>query len=148
MTCSTGTSDAVETDEHIGFALRLAYQRATANLSDAIGESGITPMQFQTLRRLVQRGEMTQNELGRSVGMPPANIHRTVRQLLAADLVAVTSTPQDRRLTVVGLTDHGERGLRQVQPDADAANALTLSVLTRFEQDAVMAGLWKLAAGT
>ena len=35
---------------------------------------------------------MTQNELGRSVGMPPANIHRTVRGLLAREMVAVSSS--------------------------------------------------------
>ena len=134
-------------EEHVGFALRLAYQRASANLTDAIGASGITPLQFQTLRRLHQRGQMTQNELGRTVGMPPANIHRTVRGLLASELVAVRSSPGDRRLTLVELTHHGEQTLHDVLPVADAANARTLSVLSPEEQDAVMDSLWKLASG-
>jgi len=141
------TGDAPQDAEHVGFVLRLAYQRASANLSDAIGDSGITPMQFQTLRRLAQRGEMAQNELGRTVGMPPANIHRTVRQLLAAELVATASSPSDARLTLVELTRRGADALRDVVPAADTANALTLSVLTPRERDAVMAGLWTLARG-
>jgi DNA-binding MarR family transcriptional regulator len=140
------TGEIPDAEEHVGFALRLAYQRATANLTDAIGISGITPTQFQTLRRLGQRGQMTQNELGRSVGMPPANIHRTVRQLLASKLVAVARQPSDRRLTLVQLTDHGERMLRQVLPAADAANLLTLSALSDDEQSALMLSLFKLAS--
>ena len=141
------TGDSPEAVEHIGFVLRLAYQRASANLSDAIGDSGITPTQFQTLRRLAQRGELAQNELGRSVGMPPANIHRTVRQLLAAELVTTASSPSDARLTLVELTRRGEGALRDVVPAAETANALTLSVLTPREREAVMAGLWTLARG-
>lgn len=135
-------------EEHIGFALRLAYQRASANLTEAIGASGITPMQFQTLRRLGERGQMTQNELGRSVGMPPANIHRTVRGLLGSGLVAVRARPGDKRVTLVELTPKGERLLHDVRPAADAANARTLSVLSADEQHAVMNGIWKLASGT
>jgi len=135
-----------ETEEHVGFALRLAYQRASANLTDAIGASGITPLQFQTLRRLYERGQMTQNELGRSVGMPPANIHRTVRRLLARELVAVSPSSDDRRLTLVELTHQGRRTFHEVLPAADGANALTLSVLSPHEQRAVIDSLWKLAS--
>jgi MarR family transcriptional regulator, lower aerobic nicotinate degradation pathway regulator len=142
------SSKTSSTEEHVGFVLRLAYQRASANLTDAIGASGVTPMQFQTLRRLRERGQMTQNELGRSVGMPPANIHRTVRGLLADQLVTVSSSPGDRRLTLVELTRQGELTLRDVLPAADAANALTLSVLSPDEQGAVMNSLWKLASGS
>jgi DNA-binding MarR family transcriptional regulator len=142
------SGETSSTEEHVGFVLRLAYQRASANLTDAIGASGVTPMQFQTLRRLRERGQMTQNELGRSVGMPPANIHRTVRGLLGDQLVTVSSSPGDRRLTLVELTRHGELTLRDVLPAADAANALTLSVLSPDEQGAVMNSLWKLASGS
>ncbi len=137
-----------ETEEHVGFALRLAYQRASANLTDAIGAWGITPMQFQTLRRLSERGAMTQNELGRSVGMPAPNIHRIVRGLLAGELVSRSSSPGDRRLTLVELTRQGERTFHDVLPAADAANTLTLSVLSPPEQSAVIESLWKLASAT
>jgi DNA-binding MarR family transcriptional regulator len=90
---------------------------------------------------------MTQNELGRSVGMPPANIHRTVRGLLAREMVAVSSSPEDRRLTLVELTHEGQRTFHEVLPAADGANALTLSVLSPHEQRAVIDSLWKLASG-
>ena len=143
-----GTNEARDTEEHVGFALRLAYQRASANLTDAIGAFEITPLQFQTLRRLHDQGPMTQNELGRSVGMPPANIHRTVRGLLDRQLVMLTSSSADRRLKLVELTDHGEQTFQTVLPAADAANARTLSVLDPHEQRIMIDSLWKLASAS
>ncbi|MBV9006358.1 MAG: winged helix-turn-helix transcriptional regulator [Solirubrobacterales bacterium] len=131
--------------EHVGFLLRLAYQRASANVSDAISAMDLTPMQFQTLRRLHERGQMTQNELGRSVGMPPANIHATVQRLLARGLVRREPSAIDRRVTLVTLSTTGHRTFVSVLPAADAANARTLSVLSPDEQDTIMDLLWRIA---
>ena len=139
-------SEAAPADrEHVGFLLRLAYQRASANVTDAISKQALTPMQFQTLRRLHDRGPMTQNELGRSVGMPPANIHATVQRLLARDLVIRQPSRTDRRVTLVKLSTAGRRTLIEVLPAADAANARTLSVLSPDEQDAITDLLLKIA---
>ncbi len=131
--------------EHVGFLLRLAYQRASANVSDAINAMGLTPMQFQTLRRLHERGPMTQNELGRSVGMPPANIHATVQRLLARGLVLRQPSATDRRVTLVNLSTTGHKTLVRLLPAADAANARTLSMLSADEQDTIMGLLWRIA---
>jgi MarR family transcriptional regulator, lower aerobic nicotinate degradation pathway regulator len=133
--------------EHVGFRLRLAYQRASANLTEALAGYGITPMQFQTLLRLHQRGPTSQNELGRSVGMPPANIHSTVRRLADAGLVMTESMDDDRRVSVVRLTEHGQDTIGEVLPIADAANDRTLSVLTDREQEVLSNLLSRLAAG-
>lgn len=141
------SSEQPQVEEHVGFLLRLAYQRASANLTEAIGSSGITPMQFQTLRHLQEHGQMTQNQLGRSVGMPPANIHHTVRRLLAQGLVAVGPSAGDRRVALVQLTQLGEDALTSMIPAADAANALTLSALPPDQRAALIDGLRKLAGG-
>jgi MarR family transcriptional regulator, lower aerobic nicotinate degradation pathway regulator len=133
--------------EHVGFRLRLAYQRASANLTQALAGYGITPMQFQTLLRLHQRGPTSQNELGRSVGMPPANIHSTVRRLAGAGLVMTESMDDDRRVSVVRLTEHGQDTIGEVLPIADAANERTLSVLTDREQEVLSSLLSRLAGG-
>ena len=130
----------------MGFLLRLAYQRASANLTDAIGPNGLTPTQFATLLRLDELGPQSQNELGRSVGMPPANIHDTVRRLLAGGLVTTAPSPTDRRLTLVDLTSAGRAKLREVLPAATAANADTLSALADDEQELLMSLLRPLAS--
>ena len=133
--------------EHVGFALRLAYQRASANLTEAISGWGVTPVQFQALLSLSQLGPITQNELGRSIGMPPANIHRIVRTLRSADLVKVDSASGDKRVTVLELTAHGRQTLEALLPAADTANALTLSALGAEDQIILLDLLKKLAHG-
>jgi DNA-binding MarR family transcriptional regulator len=140
-------TDCSERDEHVGFALRLAYQRASANHAQAKRAGGVTPIQFQTLLQLSHAGQITQNQLGRSIGMPPANIHRIVRALLAAELVTVASSAGDKRVALVELTPHGQQTLREMLPAADAANALTLSALSPSNQATVMDNLSELANG-
>jgi DNA-binding MarR family transcriptional regulator len=134
------------TDNRVGFLLRLAHQRATANLAHAIAASGLTPMQFATILRLSEIGPLSQNELGRSIGMPPANIHATVRRLLAGGLIETAPSPVDQRLTLVNLTRSGRETLRRVLPAATAANAVTLSSLTPHEQDLLIGLLRKVAS--
>ena len=133
-------------DERIGFLLRLAHQRATTNLADAIGERGLTAMQFVTMLRLHELGPLAQNELGRSVGMAPANIHTIVRRLLASGLVATDPSPTDKRVTLVRLTNAGKRTIQRIAPAADAANARTLSALAGRERRALLDSLRRLAA--
>jgi len=53
------TAENPERLEHVGFALRLAYQRASANLTEAISRWGVTPVQFQALLSLSQLGPIT-----------------------------------------------------------------------------------------
>lgn len=117
-------------DSHIGVQLRYAYQRATANLTDAIRELGLTPMQVSVLARLAQRGPTTQNLLGRSLAMEPANVRDVVQRLRRRGLVSLDPTPRDRRALVVSLTDAGQDLVEQVWPLADEANERTLSRLT------------------
>jgi DNA-binding MarR family transcriptional regulator len=142
------TAEDPERYEHVGFAQRLAYQRASANLAEAISKWDVTPIQFQTLLRLGQRGAMTQNELGRSIGMPPANIHRIIRALQAAELVNRGSAADDKRVTVIELTAHGRQTLDELLPAANTANALTLSALDADDQVTLLEKLTKLAGRT
>ena len=130
----------------MGFLLRLAHQRATANLSQAIGGRGLTPSAFVTLARLDERGPLSQNELGRAVGMAPANIHATVRRLRAAGLVHVQASPSDRRALLIDLSDAGRALLEEVLPDADAANRRTLAALGAGEQRTLIELLRRLAS--
>lgn len=131
----------------MGFLLRLAHQRATSNLSQAIGGRGLTPTAFVTLARLDEGGPLSQNELGRAVGMAPANIHATVKRLRAAGLVRVQASPSDRRALLIDLSDTGRALLTDVLPDADAANRRTLGALGPAEQRTLIDLLRRLAGG-
>jgi DNA-binding MarR family transcriptional regulator len=78
--------------------------------------------------------------------MPPANIHATVRRLIADGLVKTEASPTDRRLTLVDLTEAGRARLCEVLPAATAANANTLAALADDEQDLLMSLLRTLAS--
>ncbi len=65
--------------------------------------------------------------------MPPANIHATVRRLVADGLLTTRAGTNDRRLLIVDLTSRGLDLLQQVLPAATTANARTLSALSETE---------------
>jgi DNA-binding MarR family transcriptional regulator len=134
-------------DDHVGVALRRAYQHALANLNERIAPLGVSPMQFSVLVRLQDDGSWTQNSLGRSMLMQPANIAGLVRRLAERGLVTRTPDPGDRRAVRVTITQEGRDLLASVRPVADAANAQTLSVLEPAERRQLMELLRRLADG-
>ena len=62
-------ADGQSLDEHVGVALRRAYQRAVANLTARIARFDLSPLEFSVLVRLHDTGSSTQNSLGRSIFM-------------------------------------------------------------------------------
>jgi DNA-binding MarR family transcriptional regulator len=141
------TEPAVEIDSHIGVALRYAYQRAAARMADAIREFELTPIQMSILARLRQRGPLTQNRLGRSLGMDPPNVRDVVRRLAGRGLVALEPEPDDRRALLVRITPEGVELFTRVWPVAEAVNRRTVSVLTAAERELLAEMLARLAAG-
>jgi DNA-binding MarR family transcriptional regulator len=59
--------------------------------------------------RLRQKGELSQNQLGRLVSMPPGNIHGLVGRLAKRGLIETGSDTNDRRLVLISLSKEGER---------------------------------------
>ena len=98
---------AYKLDDQVGFLLRRAYQRASANLIAEIGTFDLTPPQFATLARLCERGKVSQNLLGRLVAMEPANIRDVVVRLRKRSLVTTERDPTDGRQVLVSLTATG-----------------------------------------
>jgi DNA-binding MarR family transcriptional regulator len=127
----------VDLDSHVGVALRYAYQQTVATLAEELGDIPLTPMQVSVLARLHERGPTTQNRLGRSLGMEPANVRDVVQRLARRQLVALEQVPADRRALLVTVTPEGAELFATVWPRAEAANARTLSRLTPDERDAL-----------
>ena len=94
-------------DGQVGFLLRRAYQRASANLARGTARYRVTVPQFAALARLYEHGELSQNLLGRLVAMEPANIRDVVRRLARRGLVATGPAAGDARLVQVSLTAAG-----------------------------------------
>lgn len=139
----TSTS-AYRLDDQIGFLLRRAYQRASANLAARLTGFDLTPPQFSTLARLHEHGALSQNRLGRLVAMEPANISDVVRRLKRRRLVMTGRDPRDGRLMLVTLTDAGAALFRNVLPIQIAATARTLAKLRPRERQTLAALLRRL----
>jgi DNA-binding MarR family transcriptional regulator len=94
-------------EEQVGFLLRRAQQRHVALFVAAMQPFDLTPTQFTALIKVVELGQVTQNQLGRLAAMDPATIQGVVRRLLARALVRRMADPRDRRTVVLSPTAAG-----------------------------------------
>jgi MarR family transcriptional regulator, lower aerobic nicotinate degradation pathway regulator len=139
-------ADGQPLDDHVGVALRRAYQHAVANLTARIAAFELSPLEFSVLVRLHDTGSWTQNSLGRSIFMEPANIGALVQRLAERGIVTREPDPDDRRAIRVSITATGIELLAAARPEADAANTHTLSVLEPAERAELMTLLRRLTA--
>ncbi|SCX31956.1 MULTISPECIES: MarR family winged helix-turn-helix transcriptional regulator [Agrobacterium] len=122
-------------DEQVGFLLRLASQRHTALFVERTA-GGLTPTQFSTLYRLRESSEaISQNALGRLVGMDAATTKGVVARLLVRDLIRVEKDTEDRRRYTLFITDVGRQLLDTVLPAVQDISEATLAPLTLLERD-------------
>lgn len=82
-------------DDQIGFLLRRVNQRHLAIFSQLLPD--LTPMQFGALAKLIEVGEVSQNELGRLIAMDAATIKGVVDRLIRRGLVDTRRNPDDSR---------------------------------------------------
>ena len=93
-------------DDQVGFILRQVTQRHAGIFASAFGDD-LTPMQWAALAKLAERGECSQNLLGRLVSMDVATVKGVVDRLQKRGLADTSADPEDRRRVVVRLTAAG-----------------------------------------
>jgi len=107
----TGAPLRLESDyvleQHIGHLLRRSHQRHVANFEKGLGALDLTPTQFAALAKIGERGEVSQNLLGRQTAMDPATIQGVIQRLMARNLIERRADPSDRRATLLRLTAAG-----------------------------------------
>lgn len=77
-------------------------------------EDTVTVTQFRTLVVLDAHGELNLNGLAGLLDVTPSTALRMIDRLLAADLVTRRDNPDNRREVLLGLTEAGQRIVRQV----------------------------------
>jgi DNA-binding MarR family transcriptional regulator len=146
-TRQAAAEESYRLDDQVGFLLRRAYQRASANLVERIAVHDLTAPQFATLARLYERGKLSQNLLGRLVVMEPANIRDVVQRLRRRRLVATERDPEDGRQILIRLTPSGLALVRKLLPVEIACTKRTLAPLAPAERLVLYDLLRRLAAG-
>lgn len=133
----TGTSSEGETrvyvlDEQIGYLLRKAYQRNAMIFSEKVTD--LTPTQFAVMARLTELGSVSQNQLGRTVGLDVATTKGVVDRLVARGFVQTRKDPTDRRRQLISLTEKGIRHFNALEQTGIDVSDQTLDSLTAAEQ--------------
>jgi DNA-binding MarR family transcriptional regulator len=131
-------------EHRVGHLLRRAYYRAKNTTNRLLKGVGVTPMQAATLMTL-HRGPLSQADLGRAIGMEPANVHGLVARLKKLDFISIDPHPTDQRQVRVALSPSGERcAVKLAQLSAQSAEE-TLAVLAPAERETLMHLLGRIA---
>lgn len=139
-----GQTEDYRLEEQVGHLLRRAHQRHTAIFQEGIGDLQLTPTQFAALAKVHDLGQVSQNQLGRLTAMDPATIQGVIQRLEARKLIERGPDPNDRRCTILRLTDKGKSLAMDAVTEARAITEATLAPLTPAERQAFLALLRKL----
>jgi len=131
---SSPASRQYRIEEQVGYLLRRAHQRASAIFQVSIGDPNITPTQYSSLVKLNEYTELSQNLLGRLVGMDKATMQGVVRRLKERGLVDSRPDPGDARRTLLSLTTEGQRLVNKLLINGPAVSRETMKPLTVQEQ--------------
>ena len=129
-------------DEQIGYLLRKAYQRNAMLFSEKIKD--LTPTQFAVMARLTQLGSISQNHLGRTVGLDVATTKGVVDRLSSRGLLKSEKDPKDRRRQLISLTETGWDHFTALAPLGLKVSQKTLSPLSKSEQATLLRLLKKV----
>ena len=122
-------------DDSIGHLIRRAHQRASATFMTILADRQFTPTQFFAMARLRERGQLSQNRLGRLTSMDPATIQGVTRRLYDRGYIERTSDPNDRRRMVLKLSSEGHRVVERLLEGIEAVNGQILAPLAPDEQE-------------
>ncbi|MFD2329497.1 MarR family winged helix-turn-helix transcriptional regulator [Cohnella sp. GCM10020058] len=86
------------------FSLARSHHRVAGQL---LREAGLYPGQELVLMQLWQRDSQSQNSLSRSLRLDHSTIAKSVRRLDDAGLVTCSRSEEDKRVTLVSLTEAG-----------------------------------------
>jgi DNA-binding MarR family transcriptional regulator len=110
--------------------IRTILSRLKRRLREHGGREDLTPSQISVLLRLEKDGAATVSGLARGEGMRPQSMSSIVTSLQDAGLVESSSDPNDRRQTLMSLSDKCEELFREGR--AARQDWLTTTILQKL----------------
>lgn len=129
-------------DAQVGYLLRLANQRHLEIFNTELPD--LTPTQLALLARLLEHDDISQNELGRRVGIDAATTNGVIDRLSRKKLVRTRTDEKDKRRLRICLTGAGRQAIREAIPVARRITQLTLQPLSAKEAGQLIRLLQKL----
>jgi DNA-binding MarR family transcriptional regulator len=142
MTFENSDSLAYRLEDQIGFKLRLANQKHLEVFARMMPD--VTPTQFAVLAKLLEEDTISQNQLGRLVGMDAATTKGVVDRLRAKGFVRRTKSTSDMRRLEISLTPEGRTFAERAVQSAAEISAATAQNLSRRELERLLELLDKL----
>lgn len=131
---------------HPAQLVRRVHQRAAQLFSQSVISDNLSVPQFVALATLQKHGPMMLSQLGRLTSMDPATTTVVVRKLVKDGLVVKTTSETDQRVSVICLTESGERCARAHIPVSIRAGESLLAPLQQDERTQFLALLHKVLA--
>ena len=145
MSSEMQASNGFVLDDQIGHMLRRAHQRSSAAFMSVLSDHRVTPTQFFAMARLRERGQLSQNLLGRLSAMDPATIQGVTRRLSDRGYVQRLPDTTDRRRMVLSLTPEGDELLDQLMRGIDTVSGQVLAPLAPEEREQLKGLLRRIA---
>jgi DNA-binding MarR family transcriptional regulator len=141
LTAKSETPD-YRLEEQIGFKLRLANQKHLEVFARLIPD--VTPTQFAVMAKLRDEGTISQNHLGRLVGMDAATTKGVVDRLRKKGLLQSIASQTDMRRLEISLTEEGRAFAEEAVLTAHEISRQTVDNLTPREVERLLDLLDKL----
>ena len=121
-----------------GHYIRRLQQIAVAIFLQETDGHGVTPVQFGALQSVCNTPGIDQRTLARSIGFDTSTIAGVVDRLEARGLLVRKTTPDDRRVRQLSLTDEGHALLEAMAPSMMRAQERMLEPLPPRERKEFM----------
>lgn len=95
---------------------------------------GLYPGQDLILLTLLKNGQVSQNKLVVELCVDHSTIAKSVRRMVSADLVKTEKSTEDKRVTLVSLTEHGRELATKVEEICVTSERAATSGLSDEEQ--------------
>jgi DNA-binding MarR family transcriptional regulator len=122
------------TEESLADAFWSVARQLRETSQDTLAPWDITPAQYRALRVLRRHGEMRLSALSDKLHIAARSTTEVIDALEARDLVGRQPDPQDRRATLVDLTEHGTSVLDAIRAARGTESERAFDRLTPADQ--------------
>lgn len=131
-----------------GYLISRCGMYATRHFSERMEAVGLTPRMWGALNVLDAEGPISQQQLGKAIGMDPSSMVGTIDELESRGLVQRRPHPSDRRAHALQVTDAGRDTLARGRVVAHAAQEELLAPLDADDRARLHDLLLRIAEAT
>ena len=121
-------------DKNPAVKAMVVFRKAMRTIDPSYKNNGLTQTQFAVLDVLYAKGEMTISRLIASILATSGNMTVVIKNMERNGWIYRSPNPDDRRASVVGLTEVGKQLIQKALPDHIAMVESAFSVMTEEEQ--------------